>query len=228
MTWPRGAIRAKFVARSLVLAGALLLALAAAGCESRAPAPVLPTIQAPTTNATLVGDPVEGAQLWRDKQCAACHGATALGGMGGSLAATTLTFDQFLSKIRNAIPPKPAMSPADLSDQQAYSIYVWVRALSTVPSTAVPPTPGPVPTGEVLGIQLWTEKGCEQCHGAFGQGSAKAPALAGQNYPFARQRAVMRASASQVPQHAATNISDDLLARLLEWLRAGADPTGGC
>ncbi len=228
MTGPLNAARAAATRRALALGGLLMLALAVVGCGGRAPAPAAQSIQAPTTNATLVGDPVDGARLWRDKQCTACHGSTALGGMGGPLAGTSLTFDTFLSQIRNAIPPKPALSPSDLSDQQAYSIYVWLREQPTVPPTAVLPTPEAVPSGQLLGIQLWTGKGCDQCHGAFGQGSSKAPALAGQNYPFERQRAVMRQAADQIPQHAVTNIPDDLLARLLDWLRRGADPTGGC
>ena len=214
--------------RALALVGLLALLLAITGCASRAPAPERPTIQVSTTNATLLGDPAEGARLWKDKQCSACHGQTALGGIGGPLAATPLRFDQYLSQVRNAIPPKPAMSTADLSDAQAYSIYLWLGTLSTVASTTVPATPAPLPNGQLLGIQLWTDKGCDRCHGAFGQGSDKAPALARESYPFERQRAVMRQSADQNPQHAATNISDDLLARLLDWLRQGADPTGGC
>jgi mono/diheme cytochrome c family protein len=220
--------RIRFAARALALVGLLLLVAAVSGCEGRAPAPARPAVQAPVTNATLVGDQAEGARLWKDKQCTACHGQTALGGIGGPLAATPLEFGQFLSQVRNAIPPKPAMSAADLSDAQAYSVYLWLHAPSTAASTAVPATPAPLPAGQELGIELWTSKGCDQCHGAFGQGSDKAPALAGQSYPFERQRAVMRQSADQNPRHAATNMPDDLLARLLDWLRKGADPTGGC
>jgi hypothetical protein len=63
---------------------------------------------------------------------------------------------------------------------------------------------------------------------AFAQGSHNAPALAGQNYPFERQRALMRRTAGQNQAHADKNISDDLLKRLLRWLQRGADPASGC
>jgi mono/diheme cytochrome c family protein len=211
--------------RILLLSTILILATVA--CDRRVPAPPRPTIQSTTLNATLTGDPAEGARLYREKQCVACHGATALGGIGKPLADTSLPFDQFLSKIRNAIPPKPAMNATDLSDAEAYSIYLWVHSTSTQAAQAAP-APVALPTGQILGIQVWAEKGCDQCHGAFAQGSPRAPALAGENYPFERQRAVMRQYADQNPAHSENNIPDDLLQRLLDWLKRGADPTSGC
>lgn len=206
----------------------VVLALTLAACDRRVPAPPHPTLQSTTLNATLTGDLAQGAQLYREKQCVACHGATALGGIGNPIANTALPFDQFLSKIRNAIPPKPAMSASDLSDQDAYSIYLWLESLGAPVAKASSSAPVVLPTGQILGIQVWTQKECDQCHGAFAQGSAKGPALAGESYPFERERAVMRQSSDQNPAHSEKNISDDLLQRLLDWLKRGADPASGC
>lgn len=206
-----------------------LLTLALAACEQRAPAPPRPTSVAFAPSGTVTGDAVTGAQLWREKQCVACHGPTGAGGMGGGLANTALPFDQFLNQVRNAIPPKPAMSASDLSDAEAYSIYLWLHAQgggAEQVSAAI--TPASLPTGQILGIQVWNEKHCGECHGAFAQGSDKGPLLAGDSFPFERQRAVMRASEKENPAHSAENIPDDLLRRLLDWLRRGADPTSGC
>lgn len=157
----------------------------------------------------------------------ACHGPNALGGMGKPLANTALPFDQFLSRVRNAVPPKPAMNAADLSYADAYSIYLWLHTLAPEAKVTAA-VPAPLPTGQLLGIQVWTERGCAGCHGAFAQGSDKAPALAGETYPFERERAVMRQSADQNPAHGDQNIPDDLLQRLLDWLRRGADAASGC
>ncbi|MBI5302503.1 MAG: cytochrome c [Chloroflexi bacterium] len=202
------------------------LALTLAACDRRVPAPPRPTIQSVASNTTLTGDVADGARLWREKQCVACHGATALGGIGKPLANTALPFDQFLSKIRNAIPPKPAMNANDLPEADAYSIYLWLHAFGAQSSKA---TPAPaLPSGQILGIQVWVEKGCDQCHGAFAQGSPSAPALARENFPFERQRAVMRQYSEQNPAHSEKNIADDLLQRLLDWLKRGADPASGC
>lgn len=208
---------------------ASILILGVVACDRRVPAPPRPTLQSSAISSTVTGDPAEGARLWREKQCGACHGATALGGIGKPLANTALPFDQFLSKIRNAIPPKPAMNATDLSDAQAYSVYLWLHALDTKLVQSVPVSvPAALPAGQILGIQIWTEKGCDQCHGAFAQGSLRAPALAGEGFPFERQRAVMRQFADQNPAHSENNISDDLLQRLLDWLKRGADPGSGC
>ena len=217
------------LATKLFLAFVIVFAFALVACEQRAPAPPRPTSVAAAPSGTVTGDAFAGGKLWRAKQCVACHGPTGGGGMGGALANTTLSFDQFLNQVRNAIPPKPAMSVQDLSDSEAYSIYLWLGAQASngeLVSAAI--TPAALPEGQILGIQVWNEKQCGECHGAFAQGSDKGMQLAGQSYPFERQRAVMRASAAEIPAHGADNISDDLLRRLLDWLRRGADPTGGC
>lgn len=209
-----------------ILAAAFFVMFALAACEQRVQAPAFPTVSSIAVGA-LSGDVHAGAQLWRAKQCGACHGANAAGGMGGALANTSLSFDQFLSQVRNALPPKPALSAADLGDGDVYSIYLWLHTLSPVPTKATV-VAASLPTGQVLGIQLWAERGCAQCHGAFAQGSDKAPALAGETFPFERQRAVMHRFADQNPAHSEKNIPDDLLQRLLDWLHRGADPSSGC
>jgi mono/diheme cytochrome c family protein len=213
----------------LIIAVLISIALTLAACgEQRAAAPSSATFQTAAPSGPVEGDPEAGAQLWRTKQCAACHGTNGAGGMGGALVNTALPFDQFLSKVRNAIPPKPALTASDLSDSEAYSIYLWLHTQSPAPVPAAASSPGMLPTGQLLGIQVWSEKGCSGCHGAFAQGSEKGPLLAGETYPFERERAVMRASADKNPAHSASNIPDDLLQRLLDWLRRGADPTSGC
>ena len=206
----------------------MLLMGAVAGCDTRAPAPPRPEAAKVEVSINLKGDPVDGSHLYRAKQCAACHGPTALGGIGKQLAQTDLTFKQFLLKIRNAMPPKPAMNENDLSESQAYSIYLWLHTTDTEPAGKAEAQKPRVPAGQILGIQIWSERGCGKCHGAFAQGSQNAPALAGQNYPFERQRALMRRSAGQNQAHADKSIPDGLLKRLLDWLRRGADPASGC
>ncbi len=211
-----------------LLTGILLMGAVAAGCDTRTPAPPRPASSEIELSTNLTGNSTEGARLYREKECFACHGTTALGGIGKRLAGTDLTFKQFLSKIRNALPPKPAMNANDLPESQAYSIYLWLQSTSTEPAGAALPASPALPAGQILGIQVWVEKGCATCHGAFAQGGLRAPALAGQNYPFERQRALMRRLAGQNPAHGDKNISDDLLRRLLNWLRRGADPASGC
>jgi mono/diheme cytochrome c family protein len=111
----------------LFLAG---LALAVAGCYGGG-TPVLthPTYPAPTAPASpvrpasiLTGNALDGARLWHQKQCDACHGPNALGGMGSALAHTAQPFDEYLASLRNAALPMPPLAPSDISDADAYSI----------------------------------------------------------------------------------------------------------
>ncbi len=213
--------------RRMLLLSAILMVTAAA-CDRRVPAPPRRSIRSIETSAILTGDAAQGARFYREKQCAACHGPAALGGIGGRLAGTTLPFDAFLSKIRNALPPKPALDENDLPEAEAYSIYLWLQGTGAE-SARVPAGRAPaLPAGQILGIQLWADRGCGKCHGAFAQGSAAGPALTGVNFPFERERAVMRQYAGHNPAHSEKNIPDDVLQRILDWLRRGADPASGC
>ena len=97
--------------------------------------PSLPT----TPNAAI------GQQLWGQKPCMGCHGASAEGNIGPKLAGTGLGFDQVLLTVRGGKSPMPAFSEGQVSDLELQHIYAWLRSLA-------PPTPTPAaaqtyPTG---------------------------------------------------------------------------------
>jgi len=201
------------------------------------PAPTRPAATSTPGLALAEPDRERGAQLWVEKQCAACHGPQALGGVGQPLAQTRLSFAAFLDKVRNAIPPKPAFAADVLSDQEVYDIYGWVQGLSpqgeATPLTAaavvvLQPGQEELPEGPILGMSVWTSFGCDRCHGPFAQGSGEAPALAGLTFPYEMERAKMRQTADRIPEHAPDHMRDAVLQRLYNWLQAGADPKGGC
>ena len=214
----------------LILLVIILLGVVACGVGSNgaiATAPVVPT-NTPAAEIN-VAEPnlVRGQQVWLDKQCVACHGEMAQGGVGGELAGTTKPFDEFLHIVRTAVPPKPAYNQAELPDQDAYNVYAWLQSLG--PESNVEPAAVPqLPEGEVLGMTLWTQYECDQCHGTFAQGSATAPPLVGISYPYEMERAKMRQTEAEIPQHAAEHIRDVVLKRLYNWLQAGANPNDGC
>ncbi len=214
------------------ITGILILLLAVTGCSNtriptKVAAPPAPTTT-PTTSLVLAEpDTARGQQVYLDKQCAACHGPVAEGGVGSKMAGTTLPFDQFLHKVRTALPPKPAFGDKELTTQDAYHIYGWLQSLK--PGEATPAAPAPtLAPGQVLGMQVWTEGKCDTCHGAFAQGSPDGPTLAGLGFPFEMERAKMRRTAATIPEHAAEHMDDALFRRLYNWLQAGADPDDGC
>ena len=159
---------------------------------------------------------------------AACHSEAGQGGIGPTLAAAPLPFDQFLHKIRTALPPKPAFNATELPDQDAYNVYAWLQSLDNQIVAPQAVAAAHLAEGEVLGMSLWTQYECDQCHGAFAQGSTQAPTLAGLTYPYELERATMRQTENEIPQHTAEHIRDVVLKRLYKWLQAGADPQGGC
>ena len=212
------------------LAAIALSALLLSACGDRiVPAPVLPTATRPAAAAASLApaDLARGQQVFFDKQCVACHNASATGGVGSSLAGTTLSFDDFLHILRTAIAPKPAFNETELPAQDAYDVYGWLQSLKRTGSTPPAPTPELGP-GKVLGMTLWVQGGCDSCHGAFAQGSPKGSALAGFRDSFEIERDRMRQSAGLIPGHASQVMDDATLQRLYQWLRGGANPDSGC
>ncbi len=195
------------------------------GC-SGAPAPMqIPSTPTPPAAAEVyIPDLKQGEAAWGQAQCSACHGPLALGGIGPQLASTSLTYDRFLHAVRAAIPPKPAYSAEQLSDQAVYNIYAWVRTQippAQLAGPALTPSLATPTTEDVMAMTIWTCRSCDKCHGVFAQGSATAPTLAGLNYPLAEELARMRAQAETIPEHSSEHISDEVFAKLYEWIQMG-------
>jgi mono/diheme cytochrome c family protein len=210
-----------------LLAMATIFLLAACG-ETFAPAPDPPTATPQTETVANLAEPdlARGQQLYLDKQCGACHGSLAEGGIGPRLSGAADSFDDFLHVLRTAQPPKPAFSETELTGQDVYNIYGWVQSLGQIETDSAE-LPALEP-GELLGMTLWTEGRCDTCHGAFAQGSPNGPVLAHLSYPYELERAKMRQTADTIPEHAAEHMRDVILQRLYKWLQAGANPADGC
>jgi cytochrome c553 len=205
----------------------ILIFVSVACAETPVPASPLPTGTPTQVAGVYIPNLEKGQVAWNEAQCSACHSAHGEGGIGPKLAGTSLPFDQFLHKVRTALPPKPAFNETELTTQDAYNIYGWLESLEQSEVIQAAPLPT-LPPGQVLGMRVWTEGRCDSCHGAFAQGSVDGPTLAGLNFPFELERAKMRQTANTIPEHTAEHMDDTLFQRLYNWLRAGADPEGGC
>ena len=243
------------MSRRLLMVGllALAFALALAGCQLRQPEPLSnrptdtpapatvtptprPTRPKPTPAPQTAGS--AGHQIWQAAGCQICHGDQGQGNIGPALAHTDLTVADFVYNVRNATPPMPVFSPAEVDDASLSSIYFWLQetpaiaeATRTTGPTIVKVQPGQteLPEGSILGMSVWTGLGCESCHGVFAQGSQATPLpLAGTSEPLQTLLDAMRKSADQIPEHAADYITDPVFERLYQWLQSGADPQGGC
>ncbi|MFQ5341642.1 MAG: c-type cytochrome [Anaerolineae bacterium] len=217
-----------------VLAALLLAVVLLTACQQPiavAPpaSPVKPATVSPTAVVSPVPDIARGYQVWVDKKCNACHGPQAGGGIGPALAATDLLLDEFEQKLRTTAPPHPGFDKAEIPMRDAGDLYAWLRGLVAVqrPAGEKTPTVPPEACAELQGMTLWTALRCNDCHGAFAQGSLKAPALVSLNDPTVVELANMRQTADNIDEHQATHIDDATFARLYKWLQSGSGLGGG-
>lgn len=214
----------------LVLTGlaALLLAACAAAAPTPHPTALAPTL-APEPTLDPAGDAAHGANLFVTWQCDGCHGPEGGGRIGPALAGTTISLADFTTAVRQTRPPKPAFSEAELSDADVQDIYTWVRGLEApaVPGEGVGEGIALAP-GEILGMQLYTNSGCDRCHGAFAQGSADGPALVDYAEDTDTFLEALESTTDEIPEHNLDELDRDLMRRLRGWLQEGANLDSGC
>ena len=70
-----------------------------------------------------------GRQLFQNNLCVQCHGEVAQGGDGPQLAGTSLTFDEVRGQVRRPRGMMPAFTVEELSDEDLFNIYSYVRSL---------------------------------------------------------------------------------------------------
>ena len=78
-------------------------------------------------------DAPDGAQLFITKGCLGCHGASARGGVGPTLAATTLSLDAFIHQLRRPRQLMPPFPTDVVSDAEAAAIRSYVQSAPPPP-----------------------------------------------------------------------------------------------
>jgi mono/diheme cytochrome c family protein len=117
------------VAVALGVAG-VSLAAACGGQKDLATAPetVIGTLEAPTTQAALEGDPAAGKQVFASAGCTGCHtlaDAGATGTVGPNLDETKPPLDKVLTRVNNGAGAMPAFKGV-LTDQQIADVAAYV------------------------------------------------------------------------------------------------------
>jgi mono/diheme cytochrome c family protein len=155
-------------------------------------------VPAPTPEGTVGQDP------WAQSACAGCHGASAQGGTGPSLAGTSLPFADFQAVVRRGTGGMPAFSASQMSDPMLRAIYDWLRAQAA----------GEIPSAQPA---VWIDALCGACHGADAEG-ASGPPLAGEDTSFDEFLRVVREGAEGMPAYDAARVSDADLRAMYDWL----------
>jgi mono/diheme cytochrome c family protein len=145
-----------------------------------------------------------GQDPWTQSTCAGCHGASAQGGSGPSLAGTSQPFDAFRTVVRQGTRGMPPSSESKITDQTLQAIYAWLQAQAQVPAAQQTP---------------WVQGGCGGCHGANAEGGS-APALAGEKFSYDQFRRVVRRGEEEMPAYSTSQISDTDLQSMYDWLMA--------
>jgi cytochrome c oxidase cbb3-type subunit III len=129
------------------------------------------------TKHPFIGDPaaIEAGRKTFANGCGACHGPDGKGGRGPNLRERTswhpMDDDTLYSAIQKGI--GGAMPAANLSEDQAWQVVAFVRAL-TAPAIETPLAKGNAEAGR----QLFTGKaGCAGCHRIRGSGGGLGPDL---------------------------------------------------
>jgi len=150
--------------------------------------------------AAPTGEP--GQDPWTQSVCAGCHGISALGGSGPSLAGTSLPFAAFQTVVRQGVRDMPPFSGTQMSDQTLQAIYAWLQAQDQVPAAQQTP---------------WVQVGCGGCHGANAEGGS-APALTGEDFSYDKFQRVVREGEEGMPAYSTSQISDTDLKSMYDWL----------
>lgn len=136
--------------------------------------------QAKKSKHPFIGDPkaIEAGRAIFASGCAACHGPDGKGGRGPNLRERVYWHPVEDSTIYDAVQKGIAgsMPPANLSEEQAWQVVAFVRAL-TAPAVQTPLARGDVKAGEEL---FWGKGGCGACHTVRGRGGALGPDLTNQ------------------------------------------------
>jgi hypothetical protein len=83
------------------------------------------------------GDADRGQEVFFQNGCNVCHGDSGEGGIGPTLAETTLSVDQVIEQYRSPRGTMPAFSADAVSDQQVADVHAWLQTLP-LPDTIVP------------------------------------------------------------------------------------------
>lgn len=82
----------------------------------------------PACNRTPKGTAADGVRWFKLHRCNGCHGEGGKGAMGPAIAATKLSYNSFLAKLRaphSAV--MPTFSAEDLPESDAADIYLWLQ-----------------------------------------------------------------------------------------------------
>lgn len=96
---------------------------------------------APEQPTTTHDNPERGAELFTSLPCSGCHGATAQGQFGPTLAGADLSFEAVRQQVREPRDKMPAFDAGTVTDEDLRHIYAWLVSLPQPTETPVATLP---------------------------------------------------------------------------------------
>lgn len=224
----------------LVAAAAVMLVIPRSGrAQSSKPPDNLDAIAA-------AGDAAYGEQVYHRVACAECHGENGQGSDGPPLLKLKITFPDFVHWVRNASNGMDPQPPAVVSDAELADIYAFIGA-SPKAANSQPASPsktksessadsskpekeeGAAGGGDSKvqlenGKKLFSNQGCDKCHGPDGQGGAAMTKISPLPDSVEGLIAYVRKPTGKMPASAANVISDKELGDIYAFLKAQPKP----
>lgn len=172
---------------------------------------------ATTTSLDLnAQEPTDGAELLARSGCAVCHGAEGQGTAAGpSLAAGTLSLDDFVAAVRQATRTMPAYAAEVLPDEDLTRMFAFLEVQTAEPAAA----------GRAdVGAELYSAYGCYSCHANEAQGGQHGPRLGPDPITFARFSWYTRHPTRTMPPYSAVVLSDQDMADIYAFVEAQPQP----
>ena len=172
---------------------------------------------AATTSARLgAQQPSDGAELLAQSGCAVCHGADGQGTAAGpSLAASSLSLDEFVASVRQATRTMPAYAAEVLPDEVLSRMFAFLEAQTAEPAAA----------GRVdVGAELYSAYGCYSCHADEAQGGQHGPRLGPDPITYARFEWYTRHPTRTMPPYSTVVLTDQDMADIYAFVEAQPQP----
>jgi len=176
-------------------------------------------IAAATTITSLslnAQEPTDGTELLARSGCAVCHGAEGQGTAAGpSLAASTLSLDDFVAAVRQATRTMPAYAAEVLPDEDLTRMFAFLEVQTAEPAAA----------GRAdVGAELYSAYGCYSCHANEAQGGQHGPRLGPDPITFTRFSWYTRHPTRTMPPYSAVVLSDQDMADIYAFVEAQPQP----
>jgi mono/diheme cytochrome c family protein len=180
------------------------------------------------SSSTPSGNAQNGKLIFESQGCNRCHGSQGEGvstpGQNGGvprIASTTLALPAFVQMVRKPRGQMPPFASQQVSDSELADVYAFLESM-TPPVKHEPATAANTKNGQ----RLFTNYGCNECHGNQGQGATQTGGsrLGPPQIPLSSFLSYVRDPTGQMPPYTVKAVSNQELADIYNFLQSLPQP----